>query len=335
MASATILAAGLACGAGMRLADCLAAYAAGRNLFRRERLAVGPDGLPPTLAQALPFNRPLAAADRLVALFRAATDDVFAGAAANRHDAAPFLVLLPNWAPGHVRAAIAAQAPPGWSDLRFVQGPDANALALAGHACRAIAGGRFPAVMVCAVDSQANADRLDQLMLNDELFGRANPYGVVPGEAAAVLLLTAASPLEALGRIRDVHAAIEPAGPPGSLRGRALGQCVRKLATALEQAPRAGRLLTDLSGPRARAEAFGVGMAAGGASVAVLAGTPEAPSLAIGDTGEAFGLVLACLALGRPPRASPDCDVAVLATAARPAAAIVERSPASAGGGVP
>lgn len=322
-AAAAIVAAGLTCGAGTTLAGCLAGYAERRNAFRRERSAVGHDGLPPSLAPALPFDRPRDAGARLAALFDLAALDIFAEAGAT--EPAPILVLLPNWAPAAVRTEIARSVPPGWSDIRFVQGPDANALALLGHACRAIADGRFPAVMVCAVDSLANADRMDQLMLNDAMFGRTTPYGMVPGEAAAIVLLATDGPGAALGRVRDVHAVIDPPGQFGDLRGRGLRQCLRALAPALTQGASPARLLTDLSGPRDRAEAFGVGIAGGGPIVGGLAGSLEAPSLALGELGEAFGLVLVCLGLGPAPRAFPDGDVALLVTAARPAAAIVER----------
>ena len=330
-AAATIEAAGMASGAGLRLAECLAAYGRRRNLFRRERGAVGPDGLPPTLALALPFAEPRDAATRLVRLFRAAVEDMLRALDGRPVDPAPFLVLLPAWSPPGIRAALAAQAAPDWPDVRFVQGPDANGLALLAHACQAIDAGRFPAVVVAAVDSLANADHLDRLMLQDGLLSRATPYGVVPGEAACVLLLTAAASPAALGRIRDVRATEEPPAPPGSLRGRPLGRCLQDLAAALAQAPPAGRLLTDLSGPRARAEAFGVAAAMGGPSVADLAGSLEAPSSVLGDTGEASGLVLVCLALGKPPAPYPDADVALVVTAARPGGAIVERHPGPAG----
>ncbi len=327
-----IVAAGLTCGAGTTLAGSLASYAGRRNAFRRERSAVGHDGLPPTLAMALPFDQPRDATARLAALFGAAAEDIFSNGAIAEAEPAPILVLLPGWAPQAVRARIAQHMPSNWTDIRFVQGPDANALGLLGHASRAIADGRFPAVMVCAVDSLANADRMDHLVLNDAMFGRTTPYGMVPGEAAAMVLLAADASGAALGRVRDVQATIEPSVPAGGLRGRGLGQCLQKLAPALAQDAPAARLLTDLSGPRDRAEAFGVAVSAGGPAVGALAGSLEAPSLALGDLGEAFGLVLVCLALGAAPRAFPDGDVALLVTAARPAAAIVERRPAAGGG---
>jgi 3-oxoacyl-[acyl-carrier-protein] synthase-1 len=324
-ATVAVLAAGLACGLGKSLAECLDAYAGRRNAFRREKTAVGPDGLPPTLAAAMPFDDPRDAGERLVKLVGAALADAFASGAMNSSRPSPIAVLLPFWAPEHVRTAIIEHVPPAWHDVRFVQGGEANSLGLLGHAARALAERRMPAAMVCAVDSLANAERMDHLMLNEAMFGSGTPYGIVPGEAAAVLMLVEGLPAEAIGKVRDVRTAIEQLGPRGALRGAALSSCLRGLGAASAREPRPTRLLTDLSGPRARAEAFGVAVSAGGPAVGAMAGSLEAPSLALGDAGEAFGLVLACLALGNAPVTSPDGDVALVMTAERPGAAVVER----------
>ena len=322
-ATAAIMAAGLACGAGLCLADCLASYAGRRNTFRRERTAVGPDGLPPTLALAMPFDQPRDAATRLLLLLQAALSDALAAPGAACVEPGPIMVLLPPWAPMGMRRTISAGLPQNWPDLRFAQGEDVSSLGLLGYASRAIAAGKKATVLVCAVDSLTNADRLDHLMLNRGLFDRSTPYGVVPGEAAAAMLLTADAATGALARVRDVHAAVEQSGHRGALRGRELANCMQRLAPALDPPPT--RLLTDLAGPRPRAEAFGVGMANGGPAVGALAGRLEAPSLVLGELGEAFGLVLGCLALGTPPRGFPDGDTALLVTAARPGAAVLER----------
>ncbi len=166
---------------------------------------------------------------------------------------------------------------------------------------------------------------MDHLILNDAMFGSGTPYGVVPGEAAAVLMLVGGVPADAIGKVRDVSTAIEQPGPRGALRGAALSACLHRLGPALAREPKPTRLLTDLSGPRARAEAFGVAVSAGGPAVGAAARSPEAPSLALGDAGEALGLVLACLALGNAPKTSPDGDVALVMTAERPGAALIER----------
>jgi 3-oxoacyl-[acyl-carrier-protein] synthase-1 len=321
-ARAAILAAGLACGAGLGLARCHRAYAARAAGPKRETSAIGPDGAPPILGLALPFDRPRQAHARLAALLAAALVDIGPNPISPRAGPVPVALLLPAWAPTSLRDVLKAQFPPGFSDLRFVQGGSANSLGLLSQAARAIAEGRVAGALVCAVDSLANAERMDALMLNGAMYCQTNPYGIIPGEAAAAMLLVPEGTAGAIGRLRDVRTAVEP---PGPLRGRGLAACLRALAPAWDSGPPAIRLLSDLSGPRKRAETFGVGIAAAGPEIGGLARLPETPALAIGDPGEAFGLVLACLTLGRAPPAYPDGDAALVVTALRPAAALVDR----------
>lgn len=286
---------------------------------------IGPDGFPSTMALAFPVDAPRNAEARLAALLEAALDDALGSAPRRGMVPVPVAVLLPAWASASIHPTILELLPPGWRDVRFVQGQDANSLGLLGHAAAAIAAGRLPGAIVCAVDSLANAACIDHLLLNNLMLGRDTPYGVVPGEAAAVIVLAAGKPAGALGWVQDVRAAEEAAVAPGGLVGRGLQSCLRLLRPELERADPPGRLLTDLSGPRGRAEAFGLAIAAGGPTALTLAGAPEAPALALGDVGEAAGLVLACLALGNAPKPLQNGNVALIVTAGRSAAALISR----------
>lgn len=323
--SAAITAVGLACGAGRDFATATAAYAAGMAGPKREMGAIGPDGSPPILAACLPFAKPRDAVERLCALFAAALSDAMIASALSERQPLPVVILVPRWAPQTLRAMLTQYLPPHWPDVRFVQGANSSSLGLLGHAAKAVALHRIPGALVCVVDSLVNADRMDVLMINGAMLGNDTPYGVVPGEAAVAVLLAPATVTAGFGYVREVRSAVEVPLKAGELRGRQIARCLRELAPAMAAHPQPGRLLTDLAGPRARAEAFGFAAATSGPLIGSLARLPEAPSLALGDMGEATGLALTALALACPPRTYPDDDVCLVVTTDQPAAAVLER----------
>ena len=188
------------------------------------------------------------------------------------------LLLLPYWMEGGPVAedfnTRLHQAPlPQVTSLSVSFGGQAESLQLVGRDGPEIVRRTGGIVLVAVVDSYIHSDMLDSLAYHGELLTRDNPYGMVPGEAAAVLAL-------------------------GGLMGRALASCYGML---LEGGFSPDRFIVDLNGDRVRAEEFGYAITTNAAEMAELADRAEIPSLQLGDLGAASGLVMAALALAPAP----------------------------------
>jgi len=104
------------------------------------------------------------------------------------------LLLLPYWMEdGPVAEAFDAriqQTPLAQVKTLSVSfGGQAESLQLVGRDGPEIVGRTGRVVLVAVVDSYIHSDMLDSLTYHGELLSRDNPYGMVPGEAAAVLAL--------------------------------------------------------------------------------------------------------------------------------------------------
>lgn len=306
-AAVSILAAGLTCPAGKNFEMAIAAYSRGERFTEKDRNLVMADGRPPTLAPVYPLTEERDYVERLRKLLSCALEDCLAQLAQLGQESVDYgmLLLLPYWMEGGVVAeafdAKLKQTPLAQVKTLSVSfGGQAESLQLVGRDGPEIVRRTGRVVLVAVVDSYIHSDLLDSLAYHSELLTRDNPYGMVPGEAAAVLAL-GPEDNRRLGRIARLSIMEEPESPVDpqrGLMGRALASCYRAL---LEGGFFPERFIVDLNGDRIRAEEFGYAITTNAAQMADLSEKAEIPALQLGDLGAASGLVMAALALGPPP----------------------------------
>jgi 3-oxoacyl-[acyl-carrier-protein] synthase-1 len=170
----------------------------------------------------------------------------------------------------------------------------AAGLAALHRAARHLADGRVDVALVGAVDSRVRRDAIARQVERGTLHGEKNPMGIIPGEAAAFVVLQAAGMARPLARLSGTAVAEEPtAGSDSPNQGEGLTLAVRKARSrgrAFETWP---RIVCDLNGDRYRALEWSL------TSVRALGGLPEGPASGpewlpaewMGDTGAASGLV--------------------------------------------
>ena len=303
----SILAAGLTCPAGKDFETAIAAYSSGERFTEKDRNLVMADGRPPTLAAVFPLTEERDYVERLRKLLVCALADCVAQLTKRGQESADYamLLLLPYWMEGGPVAedfnTRLHQAPlPQVTSLSVSFGGQAESLQLVGRDGPEIVRRTGGIVLVAVVDSYIHSDMLDSLAYHGELLTRDNPYGMVPGEAAAVLALGPENDVR-LGRIARLSTMEEPESPidpERGLMGRALASCYGML---LEGGFSPDRFIVDLNGDRVRAEEFGYAITTNAAEMAELADRAEIPSLQLGDLGAASGLVMAALALAPAP----------------------------------
>ena len=124
------------------------------------------------------------------------------------------------------------------------------------QAAGSIAKGKVDACILCGVDSLVNRSDIQWLAGAERLYDRGNPNGVIPGEAAAAVLVTVPGQADRpLARIHGLGLSAEPHSVLGSKysQGRGLEAA---LAAALEEAgmPESivGFRVSDMNGDRYR-----------------------------------------------------------------------------------
>jgi len=174
----------------------------------------------------------------------------------------------------------------------------AAALAAMHRAARHLREGRIDVALVGGIDSWVRAEAIERLVDTGRLRDDDHPQGIIPGEAAAFVVLEATPPtgVRPLAWLAGSGVAEEPtAGTEEASEGVGITQALRKAlaGTGIEAFP---RVVCDLNGDRYRAMEWGYGL------VRVLGGLQPAdggpasneawhPADCIGDTGAASGLV--------------------------------------------
>jgi 3-oxoacyl-[acyl-carrier-protein] synthase-1 len=170
----------------------------------------------------------------------------------------------------------------------------AAGLAALHRAARHLADGRVDVALVGGVDSQLRRAAIARQLERGTLHHDKNPAGVIPGEAAAFVVLQPAGMARPLARLSGSAVAEEPtAGSDSPNQGEGLTLAVRKArdrVRALEAWP---RIICDLNGDRYRALEWTL------VSVRALGDLPEGPASGpewlpaewIGDAGAASGIV--------------------------------------------
>ncbi|WP_224240876.1 hypothetical protein [Hyalangium gracile] len=187
---------------------------------------------------------------------------------------------------------------------RFFQGGNAAfalALAAAGEELRSR---RIRSALVCAVDSLGSSTTLNLLREQGRLKTQDNPTGLIPGEAAVALLLTAPARRQGEAKepavfLRAVALGKDSHPPEGDspTDARPLAQC---LITALGPLPAQAPvpvLLTDHDGQHHRAYEFGMLQFQLTSTEQRLGMAPAwVPALSFGNTGAASGGMGAAIA---------------------------------------
>lgn len=185
----------------------------------------------------------------------------------------------------------------------FVANGSASALKALEMAMNDLEAGTIEVAVVGGVDSLLHSPYLAELASQGRLKNGQNPAALIPGEAAAFVVVETeaharARGAEALAAVTPPTFEVERDSPDGSrpTRGQASAQALRKAVSAAPVTPdRIGGVLADLNGERWKFLEFAM------AVNPALAGLPpdwrpSVPSLSLGDIGAATAAAYLCLA---------------------------------------
>jgi len=170
----------------------------------------------------------------------------------------------------------------------------AAGLASLHRAARHLAEGRVDVALVGAVDSRMRRASIARQIDRGTLHHDKNPAGVIPGAAAAFVVLQPAAMAAPLARLAGSAVAEEPtAGSDSPNQGTGLTLALRKARERARRLEAWPRIVCDLNGDRYRALEWSLVV------VRALGDLPEGPASGpewlpaewIGDTGAASGLV--------------------------------------------
>jgi 3-oxoacyl-[acyl-carrier-protein] synthase-1 len=311
MRQASIYAVGVNCPLGNSAEATLKAYGENaRNFLKARKGPIGADGMPITLSCAIPYNDLRNFELRLQRLFTGAFDDLTSAAPSYSHPVSLRLVT-PRWLIGHdvgerLRDWIVESYPSWFRDVAMIADGDTLALYEIARALRDAADGQAPAIVVGALDSFMDAELLDILELDGRIYRKGRPHGLIPGEAAILILVgteETAGDLPPLGDLLSVFNGFESedlAAPKGIV-GRGLAKPLRQAFETFVP----DRFLIDMNGERWRSEELGFALSGARIPDRLLSGF-ETPLGNLGDCGAADSALLAALALRPGRERSPD-----------------------------
>lgn len=292
---------GLNCPLGQGLHSAGHAYRTrGRNFVKSSRGPFGPDGHPIVLACVLPYDEIRDYQARLQRLFAGAVEDLVSSVRVT--GAMALRLVLPAWLAGHEMASrlrdwIMRTYPSLFNDVAFLADGETVALYEVARASQELESGETRGLIVGALDSHMDAELIDLLSATGRLYHRANPHGLIPGEAAVLFMLGTPEPEKqgrVLGTVRAAFTGYEKENlsSPQGIIGRGLAKPLRQ---AFENhVP--DRFLADLNGERWRSEDIGFALSGARVPDALLADI-ETPIGRTGDCGAANSLVMAAMAL--------------------------------------
>ncbi|MVA23621.1 hypothetical protein V6582_15695 [Agrobacterium vitis] len=296
---------GLCCPLGKNLTDASEAYAANdHNFIKSEKGPVGADGAPITLSCVMPFEDVRNFEVRLQRLFAGAVDDLVKALDLS-YSAASMRLVVPRWLAGHkigqeLATWIVATWPTLFTDVALLADGDTLAVYELVKGLQEITEGQIPALAIAALDSYMDAELLDILAISDRIYKRGTPHGLVPGEAAVIVMLGSSATFPDASPIGTVRSAFngfeaENLSEPQGIIGRGLARPLRQAFEAFQP----DRFLVDLNGERWRSE--DLGFALSGALIPDrLLSDFETPLSNTGDCGAANGLVMTAFALCSP-----------------------------------
>ncbi|MFY0522565.1 hypothetical protein ACN28I_04915 [Archangium gephyra] len=172
-----------------------------------------------------------------------------------------------------------------------------SVLAAMAEAAEAFATGRFQRALIVAVDSlTSDLEVLEALAMRRLLKTPQHPVGLMPGEAAAALLVESEAVARRRGaRVEARVGALRVSGPPETERLQEGSPPMRYLAQVLEDtqvgATRIGDVYGDLNGEEVRAMEWGMALARLGARSAMTEARTHWPAVSLGDTGAVSGAI--------------------------------------------
>ncbi|RKH24831.1 hypothetical protein D7Y13_25850 [Corallococcus praedator] len=180
---------------------------------------------------------------------------------------------------------------------RVVARGNISVLAAMAEAAAAFSEGRFQRALIVAVDSLTrDLDVLEALAMSRRLKTPQHPVGLMPGEAAAALLVEGEAGVgrpgarvearvEAL-HVRDIPDADLPREGPPNVLGLA-----EVLERTLERSNRVGDVYGDLNGEESRAMEWGMALARLRARPVLAGARTHWPAISLGDTGAVSGAI--------------------------------------------
>lgn len=301
MATAGIIAIGINCPLGQGLDVAGRAYKARqRNFLKSSKGPVGPDGNPIVLSCVMPFDGIRNYELRLQRLFAGAVADLAVDP--TRVGPVSLRLVLPAWLVPHklsglLRDWIRETYSSLFQDIEFLADGDTVALYEVAKAWKQIESADAQSFVVGALDSHMDAELLDVLTMSGRLYHRANPHGLIPGEAAVLFLVGGTGSQDsgsALGTIKAAFTGYEPENlsSPKGIIGRGMAKPLRRAFESYVP----DRFLADLNGERWRSEDIGFALSGARVSDALLADF-ETPIGQTGDCGAANSLITAAIAL--------------------------------------
>jgi 3-oxoacyl-[acyl-carrier-protein] synthase-1 len=256
---------------GMDLAASAAAARAHLTAFADHPYMVDRAGGPMVVAMDADIPAELGAGQRMAALATSAAIEATGtalGAAGGRRPAVMLFLAMPQadragGPPDHsavvgaLSAALSEDA--DLVEARLFEAGHVAGIAAIQAAARVLSDGFDGACLVVAVDSWIDTEALEWLDEVERLHAPGRPFGFVPGEAAAALLLGSRRPAArrpARAWIAGAVGASEKELPPTEPRlGLALSNAARKVLARLEPTDRtAGAVFVDLNGIPERAD---------------------------------------------------------------------------------
>ncbi|WP_244238217.1 hypothetical protein [Corallococcus terminator] len=182
-------------------------------------------------------------------------------------------------------------------EQRVVPHGHVSVLAALAAAAEALSAGRIQRALIVAVDSlTSDLEVLEGLAMSRRLKTPNHPVGLMPGEAAAALLVESESAVRRRGgraeaivealRVRELPVQeVPPAGPSPVLR------LAEVLDDTLAGATRIGDVYGDLNGEPSRAMDWGVALARLDARAMLADARTHWPAISLGDTGAVSGAI--------------------------------------------
>ncbi|MBJ6759926.1 hypothetical protein JGU66_04070 [Myxococcaceae bacterium JPH2] len=186
-------------------------------------------------------------------------------------------------------------------NISVLQSGHASGLSALLQASQFLQAGRFRRALVLGIDSLVEEDTLQWLAIRRRLKTPEHPVGLMPGEAAAAVLLELGSEavrrnaplLGALASVRTGRVSGE--GRRGAESGRALAYAIRQAWPSGSAS--VGDIFGDVNGEHSRALEWGFAQSMLRETRPLERVHLHAPAECLGDTGAASGLISVCAAL--------------------------------------
>lgn len=250
----------------------------------------------------------LSTAQRLAAMACAAIREALAQRPVNpRGGTVPVYLAVPSPRAGLGRSEIASVVSAISTELARHELPHEIFEIEAGHSgglqalqacCEALVQRRCEWAVAGGLDSWLDADALEQLEVRDRLHNGINPWGFIPGEAAAFCIVSSQAPQERTAvRISGFGSAAEAIPRRGEepCLGRGLTTAILNAIAELPAAEKIDEVFCDYNGEWDRADEYGFALVRSSDRF-VDATATRAPADCWGDVGAATGTLLVALA---------------------------------------